>query len=126
MWSHREEGPGHCSISKKLLSVQISTFDIQVESYCSVCVYVCMCMCMCMCVCMCMCMCMCMCIFVCICVCTCVCICVCVLSSKWVASVKQEVECGEEINWTQYLKMLLAQDVTPPPDKALPENSIGL
>ena len=27
-WSHREEGPGHCSISKKLLSVQISTFDI--------------------------------------------------------------------------------------------------
>ena len=22
MWSHREEGPGHCSISKKLLSVQ--------------------------------------------------------------------------------------------------------
>ena len=33
VWSHREEGPGHCSISKKLLSVQISTFDILVESY---------------------------------------------------------------------------------------------
>ena len=28
VWSHREEGPGHCSISKKLLSVQISTFYI--------------------------------------------------------------------------------------------------
>ena len=26
--SHREKGPGHCSISRKLLSVQISTFDI--------------------------------------------------------------------------------------------------
>ena len=35
MWSHREEGPGHCSLSKKLLSVRISTFDIWVES----CVY---------------------------------------------------------------------------------------
>ena len=33
VWSHREEGPGHCSISKKLLSAQISTFDISVESY---------------------------------------------------------------------------------------------
>ena len=32
VWSHREEGPGHCSISKKLLSVHISTFDILVES----------------------------------------------------------------------------------------------
>ena len=30
VWSRREEGPGHCSISKKLLSVQISTFDIYV------------------------------------------------------------------------------------------------
>ena len=28
VWSNREEGPGHCSISKQLLSVQISTFDI--------------------------------------------------------------------------------------------------
>ena len=28
VWSHREEGPGHCSISKELPSVQISTFDI--------------------------------------------------------------------------------------------------
>ena len=26
--SHREEGPGLCSISKKLLGVQVSTFDI--------------------------------------------------------------------------------------------------
>ena len=32
VWSHREEGPGHCSISKKLLSFQISAFDISVES----------------------------------------------------------------------------------------------
>ena len=24
---HREEGPGHCSISRKHLSIQISTFD---------------------------------------------------------------------------------------------------
>ena len=28
VWSHREERPGYCSISKKLLSVQISAFDI--------------------------------------------------------------------------------------------------
>ena len=28
MWSHREEGPGHCSISRKLLGVQISTLNI--------------------------------------------------------------------------------------------------
>ena len=27
MWSHREEGPGHCSISKKLSSVQMSAFE---------------------------------------------------------------------------------------------------
>ena len=27
-WSRPEEGPGHCSISKKLLSVQMSTSDI--------------------------------------------------------------------------------------------------
>ena len=26
VWSHREEGPGHCWMSKKLLSVHISTF----------------------------------------------------------------------------------------------------
>ena len=33
VWSHREEGPGGYSISKKLLSVQISTFNIYVGSY---------------------------------------------------------------------------------------------
>ena len=31
--SHREEGPGHCSMSKKLLLVQTSIFDVYVESY---------------------------------------------------------------------------------------------
>ena len=31
--SHREEGPGRCSPSKKLLSVKMSAFGIQVESY---------------------------------------------------------------------------------------------
>ena len=30
VWSHRDGGPGHCLI--KLLSVQISAFDISVES----------------------------------------------------------------------------------------------
>ena len=33
VWSHREEGPGHCLISEKLLSVPMSTFDIWAESY---------------------------------------------------------------------------------------------
>ena len=33
VWSHREEGPGRFSIGKKLLRVQISVFDIYVESY---------------------------------------------------------------------------------------------
>ena len=28
VWSHREAVPGHCSISEKILSVQMSTFDI--------------------------------------------------------------------------------------------------
>ena len=27
MWSHREEGPGHCSISKEFLSVRKSSLD---------------------------------------------------------------------------------------------------
>ena len=27
MWSHREEGAGHCSISRKLLNVQMSTLS---------------------------------------------------------------------------------------------------
>ena len=33
VWSLREEGPGHCSISKKLLRVQISVFYNLVESH---------------------------------------------------------------------------------------------
>ena len=32
VWLHREEGPGHCSMNKKLLSVQISPFDMWGES----------------------------------------------------------------------------------------------
>ena len=31
MWSHREEGPGHCSICEKLYSVPFSTYDIWIE-----------------------------------------------------------------------------------------------
>ena len=32
MWSHREERLGHSSMSKKPISIHMSTFDIQVES----------------------------------------------------------------------------------------------
>ena len=33
MWSHHEEGPGYFLISKKLLSFQIATFDIDVGKF---------------------------------------------------------------------------------------------
>ena len=33
MWSNREEGPEPSSMSKKLLSGQMSAFDIWIESY---------------------------------------------------------------------------------------------